>query len=53
MVLERNFSEYTLAQQYQILESESFQVSSGYISRNNQKLVAGTDAFRRSLRDPW
>ncbi|HNQ82476.1 MAG TPA: hypothetical protein PKM34_02465 [Bacteroidales bacterium] len=34
MILERNSSEYTLAQQYQILESESFQVSSGFISRS-------------------
>ncbi|MCK9399609.1 MAG: hypothetical protein M0Q51_06395 [Bacteroidales bacterium] len=33
MILERNLSEYTVAQQYQILESESFQVSSGYISK--------------------
>jgi hypothetical protein len=35
-VLERNFSEYTLEQQYQILESESFQVSSGYISKTTK-----------------
>jgi len=34
MILERNSSEFTLAQQYQILESETFQVSSGYVSRN-------------------
>jgi hypothetical protein len=33
MVLERNLSEFTLAEQYQILESESFQVSSGYVSK--------------------
>jgi len=36
MVLERNFSEYTLEQQYQILESESFQVNSGYISKTTK-----------------
>jgi hypothetical protein len=36
MVLERNLSEFTLAQQYQILESESFQVSSGYISKTTK-----------------
>jgi hypothetical protein len=33
MIREHNESEFTLAQQYQILESETFQVSSGYVSR--------------------
>jgi hypothetical protein len=36
MILERNVSEFTLAQQYQILESETFQVSSGYVSRTTK-----------------
>jgi hypothetical protein len=36
MILERNLSEFTLAQQYQILESESFMVSSGYISKTTK-----------------
>lgn len=36
MVLEKNLAEFTLAQQYQILESESFQVNSGYVSKTTK-----------------
>jgi hypothetical protein len=49
MVLERNLSEFTLAEQYQILESESFQVSSGYVSKNVKnwlrELMLSEEAF--------
>lgn len=33
MILDRNFSEITVSRQYQILESESFTVNTGYINK--------------------
>jgi len=36
LIREKNLSEFSLAQQYQILESESFQVNSGYISKTTK-----------------